>query len=48
MAVLSDALGNIRYGFMLATGFALLLWLGLLWNYLKAPAAAQLAAQSME
>lgn len=44
MAALSDALGGIRYGFMLATGFALLLWLGLLWNWLKAPAAQRLAS----
>lgn len=43
MAALSDAFGDIRYGFMLATGFALLLWLGLLWNRLKSPAAQRLA-----
>ncbi len=42
MAALSDALGNIRYGFMLATGFALLLFLGLLWNFLRRPAAVRL------
>jgi DHA1 family quinolone resistance protein-like MFS transporter len=42
MAALSDALGNIRFGFMLATGFALLLFLGLLWNFLGRPAAARL------
>jgi MFS transporter, DHA1 family, quinolone resistance protein len=44
MATLSDALGDIRYGFMLATGFALLLFLGLLWNWLHKPAAAKLAS----
>jgi len=44
MAALSDALGDIRYGFMLATGFALLLFLGLLWNWLRQPAAVRLAA----
>jgi DHA1 family quinolone resistance protein-like MFS transporter len=44
MAALSDALGDIRYGFMLATGFALLLFLGLLWNWLMQPAAGRLAA----
>ena len=44
MAALSDALGDIRYGFMLATGFALLLFLGLLWNWLRKPAAGRLAA----
>jgi fucose permease len=43
MAALSDAFGSIRYGFMLATGFALLLWLGLLWNRLRTPAAQRLA-----
>jgi len=32
MAAVSDTLGNIHYGFMLATGFALLLFLGLVWN----------------
>ncbi|OGT78324.1 MAG: MFS transporter [Gammaproteobacteria bacterium RIFCSPLOWO2_02_FULL_56_15] len=42
MAVVSDVLGDIRYGFILATGFALLLCLGLLWNRIKAPAAARL------
>jgi len=43
MAAVSDALGNIRYGFMLATGFALLLCLGLVWNKFKTPAAKRLA-----
>lgn len=44
MAALSDLLGSIRYGFMLATGFALLLFLGLCWNWLRKPAAGRLAA----
>jgi len=44
MAALSDALGDIRYGFMLATGFALLLFLGMLWNQVRKPAAERLAA----
>jgi DHA1 family quinolone resistance protein-like MFS transporter len=43
MAALSDTLGSIRYGFVLATVFALLLWLGLLWNRLRAPASGRLA-----
>jgi fucose permease len=43
MAAVSDVFGSIRYGFMLATGFALLLWLGLLWNRLVTPAAERLA-----
>lgn len=42
MAALSDAFGSIRYGFMLATGFALLLFLGLLWNWWRKPALARL------
>jgi fucose permease len=44
MAAVSDLLGDIRYGFMLATGFAVLLCAGLLWNVVKKPAAARLAA----
>jgi fucose permease len=47
MAAVSDAFGNIRYGFMLATGFAVLLCLGLVWNKLKTPAANQLARFDM-
>lgn len=43
MAALSDAMGGIRYGFMLATGFALLLFLGLFWNWMHKPAQARLA-----
>lgn len=43
MAAVSDVFGNIRYGFMLATVFALLLCLGLLWNRTGKPAAARLA-----
>jgi len=43
MAAVSDVFGNIRYGFMLATGFALLLFLGLVWNKFATPAAKRLA-----
>lgn len=43
MAAVSDLFGNIRYGFLLATLFALLLFLGLLYNWLQAPATARLA-----
>jgi len=43
MAAVSDAMGNIRFGFMLATGFALLLCLGLLWTKFRMPAADRLA-----
>ncbi|MFC4654962.1 MFS transporter [Rheinheimera marina] len=42
MGMVGDALGDVRYGFYLATGFAGLLCLGLWWNYLKQPAAARL------
>lgn len=44
MAAISDLLGDIRYGFMLATGFAVLLFAGLVWNFVKKPAAARLTA----
>jgi fucose permease len=44
MAAVSDLLGDIRYGFILATGFAVLLCVGLLWNAVSKPAAARLLA----
>ena len=43
MAAVSDVFGNIRFGFILATGFALLLFLGLVWNKFVTPAASRLA-----
>jgi len=43
MAAVSDVFGNIRFGFILATGFALLLFLGLVWNKFATPAAGRLA-----
>jgi fucose permease len=42
MGVVSDALGDIQYGFVLATGFAALLFAGLLINRLFDPAGARL------
>ena len=42
MGVVSDALGDIKYGFVLATGFAALLFAGLLINRLFDPAGARL------
>jgi MFS transporter, DHA1 family, quinolone resistance protein len=42
MAAVSDAYGNARYGFALATLFAALLFAGLLYNWLREPAARQL------
>ena len=42
MAAISDLGGNIRYGFTLATAFALLLCAGLLWNRIASPARVRL------
>jgi fucose permease len=43
MAAVSDTFGGARYGFVLATGFALLLAVGLVINWLANPTAARLA-----
>ena len=43
MGAVSDALGDIKYGFVLATGFAGLLFAGLLVNRVFDPAGARLA-----
>ncbi len=45
MGAVSDALGDIKYGFVLATGFAALLFLGLLLNRVFDPAGARLASR---
>jgi len=45
MGAVSDALGDIKYGFVLATGFAALLFLGLLINRVFDPAGARLASR---
>jgi fucose permease len=42
MGATSDAFGDVRYGFYLATGFAALLHLGLLLNWIYDPARAHL------
>lgn len=42
MAAVSDAFGGIQYGFMLATAFAALLFIGLLINHLLDPANSRL------
>jgi MFS transporter, DHA1 family, quinolone resistance protein len=42
MAVVSDAYGDVRYGFVLAGGFASLLMLGLVFNWLANPARGRL------
>ncbi len=44
MGAVSDAFGSARHGFILATLFAGLLWLGLLANHLLKPADARLRA----
>lgn len=46
MGLVGDWFGNVQYGFYLATGFALVLMLGLCWNHLAQPAAARLASIS--
>lgn len=46
MGLVGDLFGNVRYGFYLATGFALLMAIGLWWNHLAQPAAKRLAAMS--
>jgi len=43
MGAISDAFGSPRYGFLLATGFAGLLFAGLAINYMLKPASALLA-----
>jgi fucose permease len=45
MGAVSDALGDIKYGFVLATGFAGLLLAGLLVNRVFDPAGARLASR---
>jgi fucose permease len=44
MGAVSDAFGGARYGFVLATGFAALLAVGLTLNWILKPAHARLAA----
>jgi fucose permease len=46
MGAISDALGDIKYGFVLATGFAALLFVGLLINLVFDPAGARLARRN--
>lgn len=45
MGAVSDAFGDIKYGFVLATGFAALLFVGLLVNRVFDPAGARLASR---
>ena len=42
MGIVGDMFGDVRYGFYLATGFAVLLCIGLWWNFLLNPAEQQL------
>ena len=46
MAAVSDALGDIKFGFVLATGFAALLFVGLLFNRVFDPAGQRLARRN--
>ncbi|WP_065978949.1 MFS transporter [Pseudoalteromonas lipolytica] len=46
MGMISDYFGHIRYGFYLATGFACLLFLAMLYNYLLNPAEHALTQHS--
>ena len=46
MGIVGDWFGDVRYGFYLATGFALLLAAAMWWNHLFNPAEAQLQAMS--
>jgi fucose permease len=46
MAAVSDAFGDIQFGFVLATGFAALLFVGLLANRLFDPAGRRLASRN--
>jgi fucose permease len=46
MAAVSDALGDIKYGFVLATVFAALLFVGLVLNFWLDPAGARLASRN--
>ncbi|CAM3761443.1 MULTISPECIES: MFS transporter [Pseudoalteromonas] len=42
MGMISDMFGHVKYGFILATGFAVLLFIAMLYNYFKDPSAAAL------
>lgn len=48
MAFVSDRFGNVSYGFTLATGFALLLCVGLLLNFFADPARRRLERFDLE
>jgi fucose permease len=45
MGALSDSMGHARYGFLLATGYAALLFIGLALNWLFNPARVQLSSR---
>tara|TARA_Y100000780_G_scaffold143998_1_gene129951 strand:- start:157 stop:522 length:366 start_codon:yes stop_codon:yes gene_type:complete len=42
MGMISDYFGHVRYGFYLATGFAVILFLAMLYNFYRDPAAKAL------
>ncbi|MFC3032678.1 MFS transporter [Pseudoalteromonas fenneropenaei] len=47
MGVVSDHFGHVKYGFYLATGFAIGLFLLMLFNWLRDPSAAKLAPHAL-
>ena len=42
MGMISDYFGHVRYGFYLATGFAVILFVAMLFNYLRDPSMSAL------
>ncbi|KKO45849.1 MFS transporter [Arsukibacterium ikkense] len=46
MGIVGDIFGDVRYGFYLATGFALIMCVGLWWNHFINPAEQQLQKMS--
>jgi len=48
MGVIADAFGSVKYGFVLAAGFAALLFLGLLYNWLRQPTRSRLTSLDLQ
>jgi fucose permease len=47
MGMISDYFGHVRYGFYLATGFAVILFLAMLFNYIRDPSATALEQSNL-